>query len=113
MAIPNKQKNSTAILEGAINAWMTVHVQLAAVVKKLEPKLDGAKARVITLMKAGGMESFDSRFGKISLRKKTSTDWEGLAKSLLKQEVIAAELPKWQHESEAYVVAPQSWSGKA
>jgi hypothetical protein len=107
------KKNPTAVLETAINTWMGVHVQMCALVKKLEPKLDAAKARVIELLRANNLESFASKYGNVSLRKKTTTDWEGLARSLLTPSVIDAALPQWRKESEAFVVAPQSWAGKA
>jgi len=107
------KKNPTSAIENAIRAWMNLHMKLAAVTKPIERYLDEAKDRVVTLIGAAGLTTFDSKFGKISLQTKTTIDWEGIARSVGTAEQIEALKPKFTSESEAFVRAPQSWSGKA
>jgi hypothetical protein len=106
------KKSPTTILEGAINAWMAVHQKLSGYEKALQPKIDAAKDKVIGLMNAAGLKEYASKYGKVSLQTKKTTDWEGLARSLLTKEVIDSNVEKFTKVSDEFVRAPQSWGGK-
>jgi hypothetical protein len=105
------KKSPTAILEAAINAWMAVHQKLNGFKKALEPRVDASKAKVIDLMKAAGLESYASKYGKISLQTKKTINWEALARSLITEQVINGVVEKFTKVSDEFVKAPQSWGG--
>lgn len=108
-----KKKTDTAVLEKAVHSWMGAYVKWCAIVKPIEVKLDEAKGKVASMMRASGLDAFESKMGRISLQTKVTTDWEALARTLLKEEVINENIEKFKKESDPFLRAPQAWAGKA
>lgn len=98
-----------ALAERLIGAWRRVYKLL----KPLEAKVDGARAKVVQLLVDAGVESFASKHGKVSLQRKKTVDWEQLARDLITPKVIEGIIERYTSTSSPFTRAPASWSGEA
>lgn len=96
-------------LDRLVRFWKIAYVAS----KKIEAKVDAAKAKVVELLKQHGIEHIETKLGKIGFQTKTVEDWEGLARSMLAPQVIAGMLPSFTKQSAPFIRAPSSWSSEA
>lgn len=96
-------------IERLVVAWKAIHI----VVKPLVAKLDAARDAVTAALVEAGVPNIVTKVGTIALQTKTTTDWEGFARSQIAPEVIEAKLPSFQKQSKPFVSAARDWASEA
>lgn len=107
---PTEPALDVASVEKLLGVWHRIYLKF----KPLERKVETARKCVVALLVAAGVDSYVSKkFGKVSLQRRTSVNWERLARDLLLPNVIEGVLPKYTSVSEPFTRAPSAWSGEA
>jgi hypothetical protein len=96
-------------LERLVVAWKAVHI----VVKPLVAKLDAARDAVTQAIIDSQLDHIVTKLGTIALQTRTTTDWEGLARSLITESMIESSLHLFQKQSKPFISAPRDWSSEA
>lgn len=96
-------------LERLVGIWKLAYIAG----KKLEAKVDAAKAKVVELLGELELERVETEHGPIGFQTKTTEDWQGLAREALDEATIAKLLPRFTTTSAKFIRAPGSWSSEA
>lgn len=95
-----------------VGAWRRVYL----IFKPLEARVDDARGKVAELMRAAGLqlgEKLATKHGDVCLQTKSTIDWEGMARSVVKPEFLEQLKTQFTSTSKPFVRAPHSWSGEA
>lgn len=95
-----------------VGAWRRVYL----IFKPLEARVDDARGKVAELMRAAGLqlgEKLATKYGDVCLQTKSTIDWEGMARSVVKPEFLEQLKTQFTSTSKPFVRAPHSWSGEA
>jgi hypothetical protein len=101
-----------ALATKLIGAWKRAYL----IFKPLEARVDAARLKVAELMHASGFqlgEKLSTKHGDVCLSTKSTIDWEGMARSVVKPEFLEQLKTQFTSTSKPFVRAPHSWSGEA
>ena len=99
-----------------IDRLVAVWKRAFVLAKKIEPKVEAARAAVVQLLVDAGVpvgDKIETKHGSLSLQTKTTTDWEGLARSVIATDKLEELVPKFTKTSAPFTRAPSSWAGEA
>jgi hypothetical protein len=97
------------LAELAVGMWKRFYLRF----KPLEDKVDAARKKVVALLVAAGVENIATKHGTLSLQRKSTTDWQALARAVIKPELLDEYVKQFTTTSDPFVRAPASWSGEA
>lgn len=98
-----------AVADRLIGLWKKAYLLF----KPIEARVDAARAKVVEMLIAAGVHSFDSKHGAIGLQTKKTTNWEALARSVVAPAFVEQLIPQFTSESAPFVRAPTRWNGEA
>jgi hypothetical protein len=97
------------LVELAVGAWKRFYLRF----KPLEDKVEAARKKLAQMLVAAGVENIATKHGTLTLQRKTTTNWEALARSIVKPELLEQSIQLFTSTSEPFLRAPASWSGEA
>lgn len=97
------------LAEKLIGGWRRIYRLL----KPLEARVDIARAKVLGVLVASGVQRFDSKHGTIGLQTRKTVNWEALARSVIEPKFVEQLVPQFTNESDPFIRAPASWSQDA
>lgn len=107
-ASPAPAKSTIARAEKLVAAWRRCY----RILKPIEARVDAARKAVVQLLLDAELKGIATKHGEINLQTTKTTNWEALARSVIKSEFIEQLVPQFTSESQPYARALPKWSAE-
>ena len=97
------------LAELAVGAWKRLYLRF----KPLAGLVEAAREKVTKLLVDAGVDNLATKHGTLTLQTKSTTNWEKLARSIIKPELLEQSIPMFTSTSAQFLRAPASWSGES